>query len=423
MGVDMELFLIKGVSRLQGEIELSGAKNAALPILVGAILSNEDVILHNIPLKLKDIQLTLDIIRSIGGKVIIDNKRVIINGKGISNFRLPADSSSKIRSSLIFLGALLSKIGKAEIPFPGGCSIGERKFDLHIDGIKALGAEVSINDSIKAEITRQLKGATFDFYLPTTTGTQNVILAALTAEGRTVLRNANTRPENQDFINFLNQMGAKIKLSNRYLEVEGVTGLHGTEYSVMCGSDEMITYIVMAAVTGGEIKIKGGTLKYIPTSLRHLRESGMEIFEWGESVYVSAKDKVLKPIDIATAPYPGINSDLQPLFSVYAAACNGESTITDMRFTDRFQYVDELKKFGIDIEAYGNCAVVKGAKKTTACSVKATDLRGGAALIAAALMSEGDSHISNIYQIDRGYEEIEKKLEKLGAKIQRINRC
>ena len=194
----MEVFSVTGKGVLQGEIELSGAKNAALPILVGAILSNEDVILHNIPLKLKDIQLTLEIISAIGGKVIIDNSRVIINGKGVSNFRLPADSSGKIRSSVIFLGALMSKIGKAEIPFPGGCSIGERKIDLHIDGIKALGAEVSVNDSIKAEITGQLKGATFDFYLPSTTGTQNVILAALTAEGRTVLRNANTRPENQD---------------------------------------------------------------------------------------------------------------------------------------------------------------------------------------------------------------------------------
>ena len=417
----MERFLIHGGRLLKGSVRLSGAKNAALPILVASILADEDVVLTNVPTALKDVQTTLEILESIGAKVIIEQDRVIINGKGMSR-KPPSDLCSRIRSSLVFLGALLAKFGWSEVAAPGGCKIGQRKFDLHLQGLRDLGADVvCVEDTIRARNNRGLFGTEIALYLPTTTGTQNIVFGALAAKGTTLIKNANTRPENQDFFEFLNKMGARIRYGNRVVEVEGGAKLHGAEHQIMAGTDEMITYVIMVAATGGEIQIENASLRHEPISVRHLRDSGVEIFEWGDSVFVSAKNRALKPVDIATAPWPGINSDLQPLFSVYAAACSGESSITDMRFTDRFQYVEGLKKFGIAIEAYGNCAVVRGGHPLSPANVEATDLRGGAAMVTAALMADGTSEIGNIYQIDRGYERIEQKLAGVGARIERIS--
>lgn len=417
----MDKFLVHGGRPLQGSIRLSGAKNAALPILVASILADEDVVLTNVPTALKDVQTTLEIIESIGANVIVEKDRVVINGRGVHQ-QPPAALCSRIRSSLVFLGALLAKLGRSEVAAPGGCKIGQRKFDLHIQGLRDLGADVVCEeDAIHARNENGLYGADIAMYLPTTTGTQNVVFGALAAKGTTIIKNANTRPENQDLFAFLTKMGATIRSGNRVVEVDGEARLHGAEHQIMAGTDEMITYIVMAAVTGGEIRIENASLQHEPISVRHLRDSGLEIFEWGDSVFVSARNRALKPIDIATAPWPGINSDLQPLFSVYGAACAGESSITDMRFTDRFQYVEGLKKFGIDIEAYGNCAVVRGGRPLSPAVVEATDLRGGAAMVTAALMAEGASEINNVHQIDRGYENLEHKLAGLGARIERIS--
>jgi len=417
----MDKFIIRGRRPLCGAVSLSGAKNAALPILVASILSDEDVVLTNVPTYFKDVQITLDIIKAIGATVRIEGDAVVINGKGVSRTP-PPELCTKIRSSLVFLGALLAKTGHGTVAPPGGCRIGERKYDLHLYGLNKLGARV-VQEDDHIEVTNQngLRGTDISLYLPTTTGTQNIVFGALAAQGKTVIKNANTRPENQDLFNFLEKMGARIKHGNRVVEVDGNAVLHGSQHRIMSGTDEMITYIIMASVTGGEIQIEKANLKYEPISARHLRDSGVEIFEWGDSVFVSARNRVLRPIDIATAPWPGINSDLQPLFSIYAAACQGESSITDMRFTDRFQYVSSLKQFGIDIEAYGNCAVVNGGRPLHPATVEATDLRGGAAVVTAALMAEGKSEITNVYQIDRGYEFIERKLLSLGADIERVS--
>jgi len=417
-----EKFVIQGGKSLNGVVSLSGAKNAALPIIVASTLADEDVVLENVPLFQRDVQITLEIIKAIGGSVLIQDGKVIINGRDINS--MPPDNlCNKIRSSLIFLGVLLAKKGSSRVAVPGGCRIGERKYDLHIDGLRMLGANVIAGDqSIEASNGNNLIGSQITLYLPTTTGTQNIVFGALAANGNTVIKNANTRPENQDFFNFLNKMGAQIKTGNRIVEVEGGHKLHGTEYRIMDGTDELITYIIMAACTGGEIKIENAltSFEHEPISVQHLKASGLELFNWGGSVFVSAKNKKLQAIDIATAPWPGINSDLQPLFSIYAAVCNGDNSITDMRFTDRFQYVNGLKQFGVDIEAYGNCAVVRGGKPLNCADVASTDLRGGAAFVTAALMAEGESVVTNIEQIDRGYERLEEKLSKIGASIKRV---
>ncbi len=415
----MKKYKIVGGKRLQGKIRLHGAKNAAMPILAATVLTDEEVVLRNVPVWLNDVQVMMEILRALGKKVDIKQDRVVISGT-LATHIVPSELGSRIRYSLLFLGGLLNRLRKTSVPNPGGCNIGERKFDLHIKGLELLGAHFEFGETIEGSCSK-LQGNEISFYLPTTSGTQNIILGALAAEGEMVLKNANTRPENMDFGDFLKSMGADIEIRNRVVKVRGgSTPLQGTDYTIMNGPDELVTYIIAAAITGGEIQIEDADLKYAPTDLRVLRDAGVEIFEWGNSVYVSARNP-LKPIDIFTTPYPGINSDMQPLYSVLASIIPGESTVTDMRFTDRFQYVDELKKFGMDIDAYGNCAVIRGGKPLQGVDVRATDLRGGAALVLAGLAAEGTTHISNIYQIGRGYVNLAETLRSLGAEIDEID--
>ncbi len=414
----MALFRIAGGNRLNGEIDLSGAKNASLPILFGSIISGGIVELENVPVLMEDIKVAIEIIRSIGAKVEVKGNSVTIDPSGINDPALPLDLVTRIRYSLLLLGAFLNRFGKVELPFPGGCDIGSRKFDLHIKGLQDLGAEMEVTDKGIFGSVDKLKGADIEFYLPTTSGTENIMIGACLAEGKTVIRNANTRPEIEDFANFLNSMGADIKISSRLIEIEGVKSLTGTKHRIMKGGDEAMTYMIAAGMTGGDVVIKDYNLDHVRVDANYLRESGIEIFEWGGSVYISGR-KGVQPFDMFTAPYPGVNSDMQPLFAALALKASGESTITDQRFTDRFAYVKELKSFGADIHHYGNCAVVKGGKELTGAAVRATDLRGGAAEVLIGLISDGETTIDNIYQIDRGYEHLENKLCALGADIER----
>ena len=411
----MEIFEIRGGNPIRGEIELSGAKNAALPILFGSMLSNGKVVLENIPTKLNDIRVTIKIMKNLGAKVAIEGKYVIVDPSGLNKTKAPVNLASKIRSSLLLLSILLSRLGEVDITFPGGCDIGARKFDLHVKGLRNLGADIEVTErKIAGKLDGRFHGKPVDFYVPTVSGTENVILAAALAKGTTKIMNANTEPEIQDFIAFMNSMGARIKYSSRYVEVEGVERLHGTEYSVMKGNDEAMTYMIAAGMTGGEVRIKDFDLSTLKVDTQYLKEAGLEIFEWGGSVYVSGK-KGVRPFDMFTAPYPGVNSDLQPLFAALALMAPGESTITDQVFMERFKYVDELRSFGADIRHYGNSAVVKGGKSLKGARVRATDLRGGTAMVVA----KGKSIIENIYQIDRGYERLERKLGNLGVSMLR----
>lgn len=414
----MAVLEINGGRTLEGEVRLSGAKNAALPILFGSLLSDGIVELENVPTLMEDIKVAIKVMRRLGVDVSIKGSSVRIDPGGFKETVVPTLLASRIRSSLILLGLFLARFGRVELPFPGGCDIGNRKFDLHLKGLRELGAKIDVDaKGIRGEV-KKFKGADVDFYLPSTTGTQNVVLAACLGQGKTTLRNANTRPENEDFAEFLNSMGAKITVSSRLIEIEGVRSLKGTKYRIMKGGDEAMTYMIAAGMTRGEVVIKDYDLEMLRVNTQYLKEAGMEIFEWSGSVYVSGKKEV-EPFDMFTAPYPGVNSDLQPLFAALALTARGDSTITDQRFTDRFQYIEQLRAFGAKIDHYGNCAVVHGGGRLNGSRVKATDLRGGTAEVLAGLVANGKTVIDNIYQIDRGYERIERKLGGLGAEIRR----
>jgi UDP-N-acetylglucosamine 1-carboxyvinyltransferase len=414
----MAVFEIIGGKPLEGEVQLSGSKNAALPILLCSMLSEGTVELENVPTLMEDIKVAIRVMRRLGVKVTVKGSSVRIDPSGLDTTVVPTLLASKIRSTLILLGILLAKLGKVELPLPGGCDIGTRKYDLHLTGLAALGADiVQDNRGIKASV-EHFEGGNVDFYLPSTTGTQNVMIAACCARGKTTIRNANTRPENEDVANFLRSMGARIKTSSRFIEIEGVRRLKGTRYRIMKGGDEAMTYMIAAGITGGEILIRDYSLETLRVDTQYLKDAGMEIFEWGGSVYISGR-RGIRPFDMFTAPYPGVNSDLQPLFTALALKAPGDSTITDQRFTDRFGYVPELKSFGARIDHFGNCAVVHGGRKLRGARVSATDLRGGTAEVLTALGAEGTTVIDNIYQIDRGYERLERKLGLLGARMKR----
>ena len=413
----MEKLLVIGGKKLEGMVELSGAKNAALPILVGSLLANDVVTLKNIPRDMEDIQVMLQILEHMGAKV---NGETCIDPTNIREWEVPEDLGSRIRYTLLMLGCLLAKLGKVKIPVPGGCGIGERKFDIHVDGLRALGAKIEVKEGIIEGEAAKLKGTNFRLRLPSTGGTENLVLAACFAEGHTTLQNAHTRPEVLDLINFLNNMGAKISVpTDGCIEIDGVEQLHGSEYTMMSGRDEAITYIAAAGVTRGNIYIKHVDISSIEYPVAAFRKAGLKISDAKDGIHVSSPDE-LKPTDVITAPYPGINSDMQPFFAVLATQAEGTSRIIDTRFTNRFQYVPELEKMGARVEVDGNTSIVRGKNKLKGAKVEATDLRAGGALVIAGLAAEGETEITNVYQVDRGYEHIETKFAGLGADIKRI---
>ena len=415
------MYQVSRAEKIFGEISLSGSKNAALPIIVGACMCDEYVELHNIPLQLNDVRVLVSLLKGNGFNIreegadtlIIDNEN-----NGVLSHEVTTEGG-KIRYSLLLLSLLLHKCKSVKVPSPGGCNIGDRKYDIHIDSLIKMGAEIEENGYINGFLNGRFKGSDMTFHTATTSGSENVIIAGVLAEGKTIIRNANTRPEVMDLINFFNKMGGDIRYKTRYIEISGVERLKGGEYSVLSGRDEAVTYMILTGMCRGELRIKRFTCEKIKTDVTLLREIGLEIFEWSGDSFISAKNKQLRPFSMATAPYPGINSDMQPLFAALAATIEGETIITDMRFMDRFQYVQEYKKFGMSIENYSNCAIITGGKPIKGAKVSATDLRGGAALLLLGCVAEGVTEIENEYQIERGYINVIPKLNNLGCKIQK----
>lgn len=420
MGI--EQFVIEGGNRISGEVSIRGAKNAALPILIAAAAGSAPVQLENVPTSLNDVQVTIEALQHLGCEVRVQDGHVVINAGPGNITELPPSIAERTRYSLLFLGLLAGKHGSAHISFPGGCNLGERKFDLHLEGLRQLGAEVVLGESTIDVKADNLKGADIQFYLPTTTGTETVMLAACFAQGRTRIFNANTRPEVADMADCLNAMGANISVKNRVVEIEGGKPLTGCTHRIMTGWDEGMIYILAAGMTGGEVCLRDFSLEHIRADIGYLREAGLDIFSWGGNAYVSARGKKLGPFDLLTGPYPGVNSDMQPLFAAFASMCTGESTITDQRFTERFAYVRELRKFGMNIDAYGNSAVVQGPCKLHGANATALDLRCGAAIILAALAAEGTTVMDNIYQVNRGYEDLVPRFASLGAAIKSVSK-
>jgi UDP-N-acetylglucosamine 1-carboxyvinyltransferase len=411
---------IEGRTTLQGQLALSGAKNAALPMIVAACLGEKPTTLKNVPIELNDIGLVIRLMTAMGASITVDGTTVICSRGALAGGEAPADLAGKIRSSLLLLGVFAGLRSSILLPQPGGCAIGSRKYDLHLMGLRALGADIEEMEKGIAVRSAGLKGAKIDFYLPTTTGTENIMIAATFADGATVIRNANTRPEVQQLGRLLCAMGGKVRVENRVVEIEGVAELvGGTTMTTMPGWDEAVTYMIAAGVTGGEVVIPAFDLSYIKEDARYMKEAGLDLFEWQGNVYVSGRNEK-KPFDLFTAPYPGVSSDMQPIFAVLALVAPGTSTVTDLRFTERFRYVEELRRFGADIESFGNSAIIQGGRLLTGATVSATDLRGGMACVLAGLVAEGKTRIHNIYQIERGYERFVEKLSGLGASIKRL---
>ena len=413
------MYKVQRADRILGDIHLSGAKNAALPIIVAACLCEEDVTLTNIPLQLKDVTILVGILNEVGFRIEMTGTDTLIyhnSEKQTIEYEVP-EEANKIRYSLLLLSLLLQKCNRVELPSPGGCKIGNRKYDIHLESLIQMGAKIEDDEYISGKLAGRFIGDEMTFRIATTSGSENVILAGVLAEGKTIIRNANTRPEVLDLIHFLNAMGGDISYQTRYVEINGVKRLHGGEYRVLSGRDEAVTYMILAGMCRGEVKINQFTCENVQIDVDLLRKIGIDIFEWNDDTYISAKNKTLKPFSMATSPYPGINSDMQPLFAALAATITGESIITDMRFTDRFQYVEEFKKFGMEIANYSNCAIIQGGKPLSGAKVVSPDLRGGAALMLLGNVAEGITEVDNTYQIDRGYLDIRSKLNKIGCKI------
>lgn len=416
----MSKLIVKGPVILNGEVTVRGAKNAALPILVAAAIPQEQVILRNIPTDLNDVKVMIEALLHVGITCNSHDDKLNVDGSEITNTEIPNEISNKIRYSLLFLGLLLGKVGHAKISVPGGCNLGDRKFDLHLMGLEKLGAEIRCENGYIEANADKLVGSDIHLYLPTTSGTENIMIAACYAKGRTRIFNANTRPEVENLGAFLNAMGVNVIVKNRVVEIESSGNIKGCDFSIMAGWDEAMTYIIGSALTGGELCVRDFSLNCVKHEVDILKQAGVDIFEWGGSVYSSAKNKILHHYDLFTGPYPAVNSDMQPIFAALASQCNGESSITDQRFTERFAYVAELRKLGIDIQNYGNTALINGVNRLKGNKVKAHDLRCGAAILLASLKADGISVIENTYQIGRGYENITNKLNALGADIEEI---
>ena len=417
----MEQYIIKGGNPLVGEVEIGGAKNAALAILATAIMTDETVTIENLP-NVRDINVMLNAIERIGGKVErIDAHTVKINGSMISDLSVDYEYIKKIRASYYLLGALLGKYKRAEVALPGGCDIGSRPIDLHLKGFRALGANVDIQHGLIAAAAEELKGTHIYLDKVSVGATINIMMAAAMAEGKTTIENAAKEPHVVDVANCLNSMGANIRgAGTDVIRISGVEKLHKTEYSIIPDQIEAGTFMFAAAATRGDVTVKNVIPKHLEATTAKLLEIGCEIEELDDAVRVVAS-KPLTHTQVTTLPYPGFPTDMQPQMSAVLAISQGTSTVTESIFENRFKYVDELTRMGASIKVESNIAIITGIEKYTGARVSAPDLRAGAALVIAGLAAEGITVVDDIYYIERGYEDFEKKLAQLGAQIEKVS--
>ena len=417
----MGQYVISGGVPLVGEIDISGMKNAALPILASSIMADETVVLENLP-DVDDVRVLIETLRSIGATVrYIDRHTVEINGSTIKTCQVEYEFIKKIRASYYLVGALLGKYKQASVPLPGGCNIGARPIDLHLKGLNAIGGGVSIRYGTFVGKCESLHSAHIFMDTVSVGATINIMMAASRAEGRTVIENAAKEPHVVDVANFLNSMGANIKgAGTDVIRIRGVEHFHGTTYQVVPDMIEAGTFMCAAAATRGDIMIKGVIPKHLEAITAKLAEIGCEIEEFDDAVRVVAARR-LNRTHVKTNPYPGFPTDMQPQMSVALALAQGTSIVTESIFENRFKYVDELIRMGASIKVEGNTAIIEGVESLMGAPITAPDLRAGAALVIAALAAEGSSTIDDIKYIERGYEDFEHKLESLGADIERIS--
>ena len=418
----MDKLIISGGITLDGEVRISGAKNAALPILVAGLLAETPVTISNVP-HLQDVTTTMGLLGQMGVQLTIDEKlNIEIDSSTIKQFCAPYELVKTMRASILVLGPLLARFGEAEVSLPGGCAIGSRPVDLHIRGLEAMGAQISVeNGYIHASTKKRLQGVKLVMDIITVTGTENLMMAATLAEGVTTIENAAREPEVTDLANFLIAMGAKISgAGTDIITIEGVERLSGTHYRVLPDRIETGTYLVAAAITGGRIKTRNCRPETLDAVLAKLEDAGAEIETGEDWISLDMKGRRPKAVDIRTAPYPAFPTDMQAQFTALNAVAEGSSTIIETIFENRFMHVQELQRMGANIRLSGNTAVITGVEQFTSAPVMATDLRASASLVLAGLVAEGDTYVERIYHIDRGYECIEEKLALLGAKIRRV---
>ncbi len=416
----MDKLLIYGGVPLNGEIRISGAKNAALPIIVSTLLASEPVTIGNIP-HLHDITTTMELLGRMGVSITMNEMMSVeVDASTISQLVAPYELVKTMRASILVLGPLLARFGSAEVSLPGGCAIGSRPVNLHISGLEAMGADISVeNGYIKARAKR-LKGAKLVMDMVTVTGTENLLMAATLAEGTTIIENAAREPEVIDLANCLISMGAQIEgAGTDTITIEGVEKLHGTHYNVLPDRIETGTFLVAAAVTGGKVKLKD-TDPTILDSVSKLQEAGATIETGKDWISLDMHGKRPRAVEISTAPYPAFPTDMQAQFSIINAIAEGHAVITETVFENRFMHILELQRMGADITLKGNTAFCNGVETLNGAPVMATDLRASASLVLAGLVAEGQTVVERIYHIDRGYECIEEKLQQLGARIRRV---
>ena len=417
----MDKLQIRGGVPLDGEVRISGAKNAALPILAGALLANGPVTIGNVP-HLHDVTTMIELLGRLGASVTVDERmRVEVDPRTSRETFAPYELVKTMRAAILVLGPLVARYGTADVSLPGGCAIGARPVNMHVAGLQAMGAEVHIeNGYIKARAGR-LQGARIVLETVTVTGTENLMMAATLAEGQTILENAAREPEIVDLALFLISMGARIAgHGTDTIVIEGVESLHGTSYEVLPDRIEAGTYLVAGAITGGRVRARGARAEHLDAVLGKLQEAGATIVRGDDFVEMDMRGRRPRSVDIRTAPHPGFPTDMQAQFAALNTVADGVGTIIETIFENRFMHMLEMRCMGAEIRLEGNTAIIKGVPKLTAAPVMATDLRASASLVIAGLVAEGTTDVERIYHIDRGYERIEEKLQGLGAQIKRL---
>jgi UDP-N-acetylglucosamine 1-carboxyvinyltransferase len=417
----MQKLEIEGGVPLVGEITISGAKNAALPVLCAGLLAEGGVLLSNVP-HLNDVTTTVKLLRQMGVEVVFhDGVSIELDASNVSNFIAPYELVKTMRASILTLGPLLGRYGRADVSLPGGCAIGARPVDLHVGALKAMGASIDISGGYIRARTRRLRGARIVLDTVTVTGTENLLMAAVLARGETIIENAAREPEVLDLARFLNRMGAKIEgAGTSMIQIQGVDALAGVEYAIMPDRIESGTYLVAAAVTSGRIRIRKTDPGTLDAILQKLEMAGAVIETGADWVSLDMEGRKPMGVNVSTAPYPGFPTDMQAQFCALNAIAQGSGTITETIFENRFQHALELQRMGADMTVRGNTVVIRGVERLTGAEVMATDLRASASLVLAGLSASGKTIVARIYHIDRGYECLEEKLSQLGARIRRL---
>lgn len=417
----MAKIVISGGEPLHGEVWISGAKNAVLPILAATLLADEPVVIGNVP-HLHDVTTTMELLGQMGVQLVVDERMNIhIDPRTADNYFAPYNLVKTMRASILVLGPLVARFGHADVSLPGGCAIGSRPVNMHIKGLQALGADVTVENGYIRARAKRLRGARVVMDMVTVTGTENIMMAAVLANGTTVIENAAQEPEVVDLANCLNNMGAKVDgAGSSTLVIEGVERLHGTQYEVLPDRIEAGTFLVAAAITGGKVLAKRSRPKVLDAVLQKLEEAGCHIATGEDWIEADMRGGRPKAVNLTTAPYPAFPTDMQAQFTALNAVAEGVGVITETVFENRFMHVHELERLGANIQLEGNTAIIQGVSQMTGAPLMATDLRASASLVLAGLVAQGDTIVDRIYHIDRGYECIEEKLGSLGAKIRRL---